>query len=82
MIITEIYVPYLDKTYEFILNEDVAISVAIDEICSVIGEKEQVSIFDSKGNMMLFNADRGAALSSNRSLYESNIANGAKLILV
>lgn len=81
MIIVEIYVPYLDKKYEFKLNEDVAVSDVIDDICSVISEKEQISVAKGKDKMMLFNTDRGSVLSCEKSLYESNISNGDKLIL-
>lgn len=82
MIVVEIYVPYTDKKYEFRLNEDVAVSVVVDEICSVISEKEQRDILGKDKRMVLVHADRGVVLAGGKSLYESNIDTGDRLILV
>ncbi len=82
MIIVEIYVPYIDKRYEFRLNEDVAISVVVDEVCSIISEKEQRALPGVDKSMVLFHVGRGIALSGEKSLYESNVDTGDKLFLV
>ncbi|MBE6734025.1 MAG: hypothetical protein E7563_01615 [Ruminococcaceae bacterium] len=82
MIIVEISVPYIDKKYEFKLNEDIPVSVIIEELCSVISEKEQCPVTGGKDKLMLFNVDRGVALSGERTLYESNISVGDSLILI
>lgn len=82
MILVEIKVPSVNGTYEFKLNEDVSVSIVIDEICSVICEKEQCSMPDGAGRMMLFDSDRGIRLSEILSLYENNIGNGSCLLLL
>lgn len=82
MIIAEIYVPSVDKTYEFKLNEDVAVSVVIDEITAVICQKEQCSVRGDKFGFLLFSSDSGKILSLNLSLYENGIRSGSGLMLV
>lgn len=82
MIVVEIIVPSVGGSYEFKLNEDVSVSLIIDEMCSVICEREQYAMFADTSDMMLFNADTGVQLAKSLSLYENNIDNGSKLMLV
>lgn len=82
MIIVEIYVPSVDKTYEFKLNEDVAVNVAVDEISSVICQKEQCSVKGDKTQLMLFRCESEQTLSMNLSLYENGVQSGDRLMLV
>ena len=82
MIIVEVSVPCIDKTYDFKLNEDIILSVIIDEIASVICQKEQCEITGEKSDFMLFKAETNQALSMNLSLFENDVKSGNKLILV
>ena len=82
MIIVEIYVPSVDKNYEFKLSEDVAASVAIDEISSVICQKEQCGIKGDKSKLMLFRCENKQILSMNLSLYENGVQSGDRLMLI
>ncbi len=82
MIIVEINVPSVDGTYEFKLNEDTSVTMIIDEICSVICEKEQCTVPKNVESMMLFDVDNGVLLSKELTLYENNIINGKKLMLI
>lgn len=82
MIVVEIIVPSVGGSYEFKLNEDVAVSLIIDEMCSVICEREQYAMYANMVDMMLFNADTGVQLAKSLSLYENNINNGSRLMLV
>lgn len=80
--IVEICVPCIDKTYDFKLNEDVVLSVVIDEITSVMCQKEQCRIEGDKSNFMLFKPDEGQTLSMNLSLFENGVKTGDSLMLV
>ena len=82
MIIVEVFVPSLDKSYEFKLNEDVAVSIVIDEISSVICQKEQCNISGDKEQLMLFKPDNNQTLSIRLSLYENDIKTGDRLMLI
>lgn len=82
MIIVEVQVPCLDKTYEFKLNEDVIVAIAIEEIVSVICQKEQFKLFESKSKFLLYNMATERQLSVSLSLFENGVCMGDKLILV
>lgn len=82
MIIAEVYVPSVDKIYEFKLNEDVAVSVAIDEISSVICQKEQCGIKGDKSQFLLFRCENRQLLSMNLSLYENGVQSSDRLMLI
>lgn len=82
MILVEIVVPSTDGSYEFKLNEDVPVGVLLEEICSVVSEKEQCSQSSDKGSLILFNYQKKAELSPNMTLYENGITTGDKLFLL
>lgn len=82
MIVVEIFVPSVDNVYEFKLNEDAATSVVINEISSVICQKEQCSIKGDKSQLMLFRCESNQILSLNLSLYENGVQSGDRLMLV
>lgn len=82
MIIVEIFVPSVDKTYEFKLNEDVSVSVAIDEISSVICQKEQYAVIGDKSQLMLVRTENRQILYMGLSLYENGVQSGDSLMLV
>lgn len=82
MIIIEIFVPSVDKIYEFKLNEDVSVGVAIDEISSVICQKEQCAVLGDKSQFMLVRTESRQILSMGLSLYENGVQSGDRLILV
>ncbi|HCI60430.1 glutamyl-tRNA amidotransferase [uncultured Ruminococcus sp.] len=82
MIIVEIYVPSIDRTYDFKLNEDVVLSIVIEEITSVICQREKCSITGEKNDFLLLRAESNSILSKSLSLYENDVKTGDKLILV
>jgi uncharacterized ubiquitin-like protein YukD len=82
MLMVEVYVPSLDKTYDFKLNEDVPVYVVIDEISAVICQKEQCLVSGEKDKFMLFKKDKSQILSTNLTLYENEIKTGDLLMLI
>ncbi len=82
MIISEIYVPILDKRYEFRLNEDVLVCWIIEEIVSVICQKEQFDLPEIKNKFLLYKSETMQILSNNLSLYENGINTGDLMVLV
>lgn len=80
MIITEIYVPALDVSYDFKLDENVRTNVAVEEIAGVICQKEQCKIKGDKTGFMLFKASSQQILAMNLTLYENGVQTGDSLI--
>ena len=66
MIIVNVFIPLMDKEYEFKLNEDIPVCWIIEEITSLICQKEQYVL---------------STLSVSLSLYENDIKSGDRLIL-
>ncbi len=82
MIITEVYVPSIDKSYEFKMNEDVSACIVMDEIVSVICQKEQCAVKGDKSQLMLLKLRDSQVISLNLTLYENGVESGDRLILV
>ena len=81
MIIVEVHALSLGRTYEFKLNEDVAANVIIEEISSVICQKEQCAVKGERSELLVL-CDKQQILSSNLSLYENGVQSGDRLMLV
>lgn len=80
MIVAEIYVPVLDASYDFKLDENVPTGVVIEEIASVICQKEQCEIGGDKTQFMLFKVENRQSLSANLTLYENGVTTGDSLV--
>lgn len=82
MIMVDVYVPALDREYDFCLNQDVEIGAVIKEISGMIAYKEHSEIVGNVGELMLCDRDNGVILDSSRTLCACRIQTGSKLMLV
>lgn len=82
MVTVDIYVPVLDKTYDFKLDEDALIKVLIEEMVEMVGQKEQSKIEGNINTAMLVIPESRTILSRSTTLKEMGIHTGDKLILV
>lgn len=81
MILVDVYVPSLNRIYDFNLDEDSVISVLISEISELICKKEH-SVLDGKENgFIMGSVDRNINFNPTYSLRDYGIKNGEKLIL-
>ena len=81
MVLVEIYVACLDKIYDFRLDKNVRIEQIIDEIITVVSQKEDVSISLSKEHMTLSIVDKETIMNKQLTLSDYNVVEGLKLIL-
>ena len=81
MVLVEIYVACLDKIYDFRLDKNVRIEQIIDEIITVVSQKEDVSISLSKEHMTLSIVDKETIMNKQLTLSDYNVVEGMKLIL-
>lgn len=81
MINVDVYVPSLDRIYNFNLDEDSKISVLIEEISELICRKEHSVLDGEKERFIMGSIDKNANFSSKYSLKEYSVKNGEKLIL-
>ena len=82
MLVVEIFLPSIGRTYECKLNEDIATHIVIEEISSVICQKEQCEINGNRADLIMVLCEKQQVLSSNLSLYENGVQSGDRLMLV
>ena len=83
MILVDIYVPAIDQTMDFELDEYASISNLLEEIGEMIiqtakGEIRKEDVY----KMMLCSYDLQSVLENNKTLEEYNIRNGSRLFIV
>lgn len=81
MIAVDVYVPYLDQTYDFSLDETAPIASLIDELATMICSKERWPIPVSTNELCLFAPKQSRELLRTSTLSHENIDAGQRLIL-
>ncbi|SCY71406.1 WXG100 protein secretion system (Wss), protein YukD [Lachnospiraceae bacterium XBB2008] len=82
MIIVDVFVPAVDRTYNFSLNESVSIGSIISEVTEMIEQKERVHLAGNKAELRLYNKEKKCPLPEDNTLNECSIKTGESLILV
>lgn len=82
MINVDVYVPSLDRVYNFNLDEDSKILVLIEEISELICQKEHSVLDGDKNRFIMGTIDERKNFNPNCSLKDYSVKNGEKLILV
>lgn len=82
MILTDIYVPALNETYDFQLDETVPVYMIIDEIVEVLQKKSGGTSDDYDAVYVLCSPDRGEILDRSLTLQECGVKNGSRLFIV
>ncbi len=82
MVLIDVYVPSVDKTYDFQLDENSFVKVIIEEISEMIGQKERTQIAGDIEALTLCDRLNRRILPKNASLRECGVCNGSGLLLV
>ncbi len=82
MILVDVYVPSVDKTYDFQLSEKSKISIIIEEITEMVERKEHCKIKGNTGELLLCRYKGEEVLNRNATLDGLGISSGEKLILI
>lgn len=82
MIFVDVYVPGLDKEYDFQLDETITVDTLIKEMSETISQKEQCEIIGNKRDFMLCLQEKEKILPSNMTLEECGVHTGSRIILV
>ena len=78
----DIYVPALDREYDFQLDENTKIATIIEEIAEMIAQRERTEIIGIIGMLELAERNKQTFLNKEETLFDSDILTGSKLILV
>ena len=82
MILVDIYVPSVDHVYDFNLNEKSKVSIVIDEIAEMVGQKEHSQLVGDSSGLFLCEYATKRVLDRNATLEKMGIKTGEKLLLV
>lgn len=82
MIMVDVYVPSVDRSYDFEIDENVPAALIIEEISAMVCQKEQCVLTGEVHELMLWDRGSQKFLVPAYSLKECQIGMGAGLILV
>ena len=82
MIAVDVYVPAMNKTFDFNLNEDAAIGAVVQELAGMICRKERWPEATEPGKLLLACPALGAVLQADQTLRQSGVKTGYRLTLV
>lgn len=82
MILVDIYIPSLGETYDFRLDETAKVMSIVREISEMLCTKNKSVLNKSADELMLCSMDSGQILGGDTTLWENNIINGSKLLMV
>ena len=82
MILVDIFVPSVDRKYNFSLNEGIDVSSIIKEVVEMIAQKEQTRLSGDLDKMLLYNMGDETPLNSHATLVDCGITTGNTLMLV
>ena len=82
MILVDIYVPGVNQTYDFSLDETARISLLLEEISGMICQKEQCELKGSVKELLLVSQNKKKILNSDLTLSHYHIGQGDRLMLV
>lgn len=82
MILVDIYIPSLDRTYDFQVDETIQTEKVIMEIAEMIGNDVKIETKPKTEKMLLCSMDEKQILKKHISMQACGIKNGSKLMLV
>lgn len=82
MILVEVYVPAADEKFDFELDENVKIDQIITELGEMLSKKMKSPMVKSTDQFMLCLMGRDEILQRDRTLYQSHVKDGSRLLLV
>lgn len=82
MILVDVFVPSVDKMYNFNLNENVAINTVILEISEMIEQKERTTLIGNKDELNLYKVKEAFLLPKGNTLSDCYVTSGSCLMLI
>lgn len=82
MILVDVYVPSVNQTYDFRIDEYSKIGTVIEELSTMVCQKEQCEIRGNQEELMLCTMDKQQMIPRDLTLWATGILTGSRLILV
>lgn len=80
MIYVDVYVPIIDKVYDFHLDENATVATIIDEITEMLSRKEQSKIGGNPYEIVLCLEEASLVMPRNKTLLECGVHTGSRII--
>lgn len=81
MISVDIYVPFLDRTYDFALDDSISVSEAVGEAVEMICQRERWPVPEEPCGLTLSSPQLGRIMDGGETLRGAGIQTGTRLIL-
>lgn len=82
MILVDVYIPSVDQTYDFMLDENTDVTKVILEILEMVAKKVQNGVPTQAEEFSLYHMSKKSVLKRGRTLAASGVRDGSKLLLV
>ncbi len=82
MILVDVYIPAVDESFDFSLDENTLIEKVILEIMEIVSKKMKGSNEKCAEDFFLYSIDKEEKLEKLSTLYASGIIDGSRLMLV
>ncbi|MDE6642431.1 MAG: EsaB/YukD family protein [Acetatifactor sp.] len=82
MILVDVVVPSVDKTYDYKLDENAPIGLVLEEITEMISRREHCEMRGNKEEVLLCRYDGQVVLNRLSTLSDSGITDGSRLLLL
>ena len=82
MILVDVFVPAIAKSYDFCIDEAASVSTVLEEICEMICQKEHWPEVQKRGEMTICCLQTASLLPLNASLGSCGVRNGYRLLLI
>lgn len=82
VLLLDIYVPVLNDSYDFSIDEKIVVATVVKELCEIICQYERRTEVLDSGTMVLSCPQLNLVLPRDRSLAACGIQNGYRLMLL
>ena len=82
MILLDIYIPSVDGSYDFMLDENVPVGQLIAEVSEMASKKVNGKPLEKREGFMMCSMEQCKTLDKNQTLYENGVRDGSRLMLV
>jgi hypothetical protein len=82
MILVDIYIPSLDDSFDFMLDEDTSVDKIILEISEMISKKVNGVNAEEINELFLYNVETKQRLENGKTLCACGVKDGCRLMLV
>ncbi len=82
MILVDVYIPSLDETFDFRIDETAKVVNVVQEISEMMCKKYKTELNQDAQEFFLCSAEQGTILNGNSTLKDNGITNGCRLFMV